>query len=118
MSHPDAGIGGITLAPLCDQSTRLRQILGLDEQIGKSGMRDIGGKGCEYDLRIRGNFNFPVARAIIGQTEATDFGIVFRRDDNLQGAYDTAVGAGDTDTIFGKDHLVVIRSHYRRLVAG
>ena len=87
MGCPDFRVAGRTLAPLRDQPTRLGQILGLDEQIGKSGMRDVRRKGCEYDLRIGGDFDFPGAQPIIGQTQATDFRIVLGRDDDLQGAY-------------------------------
>ena len=118
MSYPDCRVAGLTRVSLRDKAAHFGQILGLDKQVGKGGMRNIRRKGGKYDLSIRGDFDFPRMYSVIGQTQATDFRIVHGRDDNFQGARNAAVRAGDADAVFDKDRLVVVGNLYRRLITG
>ena len=59
------------------------QIFGLDEQLGKGRMRDVGGLGRQHELGIGRDLDLPHPAAGIRDRDAADLGIVFRRDEHL-----------------------------------
>jgi len=83
MGGPDFRLRRRPSSPCREDGADLREILGLDEQLGKGRMRDIGGLRRQHQLGIGGELDLPRAGACIRDRDAADFGIILGRDEHL-----------------------------------
>ena len=72
-------------------------------------MREIRRRRCKNDLQIRSHLDLTRAQPMVGDRKASDLGVVFGGDDDLQQRRDRAVGAMDASTILGEHHFVAVR---------
>ena len=90
----------------------------LDEHFRKSGMGHVVGLARQRQFAVGRQLQFPRARAMVGQRNATDLGIVLWRNRNLENRRDRAIAAYDFGPIFSKIGDIAFRSCDGRLIAG
>ena len=77
-----------------------------DEQIGKCGMRGVGGGSGQADFGVGGDLDFARAQALVGDGNAAHLGVVFGGNDDVEGGVQRAVAALDFGAVFEKAGLV------------
>src|SRR5215813_3417616 len=95
-----------------------RREFGFDEEIEESRVRRISARRSQNYFSVTGQFDFAGPVSVVGNRYLADFGILFRRYDDLRVGHDAAVGAPKVGLVFGKGDLVRLRCAAYRLLSG
>ena len=115
---PDFGLARRSPSPRRQNGADVGQIFGFDEQLGKGWMRDVGSLGRQHELGIGGDVDLPHAAAGVRDRDATDLGIVFRRDEHLHRRRERSVAARELGAILIESDIVVVGLDAARLKSG
>src|SRR5438874_1026236 len=93
-------------------------IFGFDEEFAKCRVGEVGGRRCEDDFGIAGDFEFADRRTVVPDRESTHLDVVFRRDRDVELRGDVCVAAPKARPIARERHGVIVRLTSRRLICG
>ena len=113
--QPHLGVFGQALPPGGKQDVPLGDVFGLHEEVRKCGVRRVGLRGGEHDLRVRRHLDGSRFAAVVGERDAPHLGGVRRRHDDVEVGLHAAVAAVELGAIIGKGYLILVRLHASRL---
>ena len=115
VGRPDVRLIGRAFATRCEERVALRDVFRLNEKLRERLMRRVCRGRREHELQIGRDLDLPVAMAAVGDRQSPNFGVVFRRYDDLQGRRDRPVRANEFRAVLGKGDLVGLRLDPARL---
>ena len=117
MCGPDFRLARRAPSPRRQDGADVGPIFGLDEQLGKGRMRDVGSLGRQHELGVGRDVDLPRAAAGVRDRDATDLGIVFGRDEHLHGRRERSVAARELGAILVESDIVVVGLGAARLIS-
>ena len=80
-------------------------------------MRSVGCRRRQHDFAVRGDVDLAHAVAVIGDRDATDFRIIFGRDDYIQRRGQSRIAADELRAVFGERDGVAVGFDAARLIS-
>jgi hypothetical protein len=81
-------------------------------------VRGIRGAWSQHQLHVARQLDVARTVGVIGDPDASQLGVVFRRDDDLGACNDSGVAAAELCFIFGQGDFVGLRLAGNRKIAG
>ena len=113
---PRAALAGRAGTPAGEYGRLFRQPLGFHEEILKCGMRPVGTRRGEHDLRVARQLDLAIDAGPVGDRYASDLRALAGHHDDLGRRIDCAVGACEDHAIGGERHVIRRRGHTDRLM--
>ena len=113
---PGARFGCGAWPTSAEQGGTVRQVLGLDEQLAEGRVRHVVFLTPEHDLGVARDLDLSRTLALVGEREASDFHVLFGRDDHLELRLDAVVGASKHRALVRERDQVVVGFLRRGLV--
>ena len=117
MCRPDLGLGRRPPAPRRQDGADLGVIFGLHEQLREGRMRRVVGRRRQHELGIGGELDVPGPIAGVGEGQAANLGVVFRRNDDFKHRGDRSVAPDELGLILAEPDIVAVRLDAARLIA-
>src|SRR5437588_1138678 len=93
-------------------------IFGFDEEFAKCRVGEVGGRRCENDFGIAGDFEFADRRTVVPDRDSAHLDVVFRRDRDVELRGDVPVAAPKARPIRRERHGVIVGLTSRGLIGG